>query len=50
MSFEPDNIVHERSIEGQLERINRLLAALVAGIALMNDLKPEQLLELSKDL
>jgi hypothetical protein len=50
MSFEPDNTTQENTIIGLLEQNGRLLAAILAGIALMNDLSPKQLLELSEDL
>ena len=47
MSFEADNVEHERSVEERLEQLEVLMAAMVAGIALMNDLTPKQLIELS---
>jgi len=50
MSFTPDNTEHERTTEGQLEEIRQILTGILAGIALMHDLSPAQLLELSKGL
>ena len=50
MSFKPDDVEHERTTEGQLEEIRKLLAGILTGIALINDLSPSQLLELSKGL
>ena len=50
MSIKADNIEHDRTTEGQLEEIRKLLAGILTGLALINDLSPSQLLELSKGL
>ena len=47
MSVTLDDPDHERSVEERLEQLEILMAAMVAGIALMNDLTPKQLIELS---
>lgn len=50
MSIEADNINEQRAIQSQLEEMTRLLAGILAGIALMNGLTPSQLIELAEGL
>ena len=49
MSFEADNVEHEKTIEERLQQLEMLMAAMVTGIALMNDLTKEELIEFSGD-
>ena len=48
MSIEADDINEQRAIQSQLQDMNTLLAGILAGIALMNDLTPKQLIELAE--
>ena len=48
MSFKPDDTSEQRAIQSQLEEMTRLLSGILAGIALMNDLTPNQLIELAE--
>lgn len=50
MSFEADDVDHERTIKNLLEQQAVYLAAIVTGIALMNNLTPKELIELSKGI
>ncbi len=50
MSFKPDDTEEQRAIQSQLKDMNKLLAGILAGIALMNDLTPSQLIELAEGL
>ena len=49
MSFKADDIEEQRDIKSQLRDINRTLSGILAGIALMNDLTPQQLIEIAED-
>ena len=48
MSVNLDDQDHERTLESLLEQQEKLLFAIVTGIALMNDLTPKELIELSE--
>ena len=50
MSFEPDNINHEREVENDAEQQIRLLKAILAGIAIIANVTPRELIELAKGL
>ena len=48
MSIEADDTNEQRAIQSQLQEISILLSGILAGIALMNDLTPKQLIELAE--
>ena len=48
MSNNLDSIEHERTLESQLAQNEKLLTAILTGIALMNDLTAKELIELSE--
>ena len=50
MTIEADDISEQRAIQAQLNEMNKILAGILAGIALMNDLTPSQLIELAEGL
>ena len=50
MSFEADNPEHEQELESDNEQMIALLKAILTGIALIANLTPEELTELSKGL
>lgn len=50
MSIEADDIEEQRAIQSQLEEMTRLLGGILAGIALMHNLTPAQLIELAEGL
>jgi hypothetical protein len=50
MSVEADNIEHERELETDNEQQIELLKAILAGIALIANVTPEELIELAKGL
>ena len=53
MSFQADtaeDAEHEKTIESQFMQIETVLTGILAGIALMNDLSPAQLIELAEGL
>ena len=50
MSFDPDNDEHETELESDNEQIIALLKALLAGMALVANVTPEELIELAKGL
>jgi len=49
MSVTLDDPEHEKTIEERLQQLEMLMAAMVTGIALMNDLTKEELIEFSGD-
>ena len=50
MSFDPDNIEHEREVENDAEEQTKLLKAILAGIAIIANVTPDELIELAKGL
>lgn len=50
MSFEANNIEHEREVETDNEEVISLLKAILVGIALISNTTPEELIDLSEDL
>lgn len=49
MSFTPDE-PEDSSVEAQLQQISTILAGILAGIALMNGLTAQQLIEIAEGL
>ncbi len=50
MSIEADNIDHEREVENDAEEQIKLLKAILAGIAIVANVTPRELIELAKGL
>jgi hypothetical protein len=53
MSFQADtaeDAEHEKTVESQLQQLEKVLTGILAGIALMNGLTPSQLIELAEGL
>ena len=48
MSFKPDDTEDQREIRSQLQETNRLLSGILACMALMHNLTPQQLIELGE--
>lgn len=49
MSFKADDTEEQRAIQSQLKEMNMILSGILAGIAIMNELTPQQLIELGEN-